>query len=173
MSSIIKRLFSISSGTFPATIFSAKPSAMAVLPTPGSPIKTGLFLVRRAKIWIKRRTSLSRPTTGSIRFSRAIWVTSRPRPSTVGDPWPSWRAPPRAIGRRFAAVSAMPIFLKTIWRVFERLSPKFCKIRAAKISSSRNSPSRICSVPIFNAPKRFASSPANARISLPFGEYGK
>jgi hypothetical protein len=27
----------------------ASPSAMAVLPTPGSPIKTGLFLVRRER----------------------------------------------------------------------------------------------------------------------------
>ena len=38
-------LFFITSGTFPATISAASPSAMAVLPTPGSPIKTGLFLV--------------------------------------------------------------------------------------------------------------------------------
>lgn len=30
------------------------PSAMAVLPTPGSPINTGLFLVRRERIWIAR-----------------------------------------------------------------------------------------------------------------------
>jgi hypothetical protein len=32
----------------------AKPSTIAVLPTPGSPIKTGLFLVRRCKTWIAR-----------------------------------------------------------------------------------------------------------------------
>jgi hypothetical protein len=38
------------SGTSPRTIRCAKPSAMAVLPTPGSPIKIGLFLVRRDKI---------------------------------------------------------------------------------------------------------------------------
>ena len=37
------------SGTSPATIRCAKPSTMAVLPTPGSPIKTGLFLLRRCK----------------------------------------------------------------------------------------------------------------------------
>ncbi len=35
------------SGTSPLTMRSAKPSTIAVLPTPGSPIKTGLFLVRR------------------------------------------------------------------------------------------------------------------------------
>ena len=37
------------SGTSPLTMRSARPSTMAVLPTPGSPISTGLFLVRRAQ----------------------------------------------------------------------------------------------------------------------------
>ena len=35
------------SGTSPLTMRWANPSTMAVLPTPGSPINTGLFLVRR------------------------------------------------------------------------------------------------------------------------------
>ena len=35
------------SGTSPLTIRCANPSTIAVLPTPGSPIRTGLFLVRR------------------------------------------------------------------------------------------------------------------------------
>ena len=35
------------SGTSPLTIRCAKPSTIAVLPTPGSPISTGLFLLRR------------------------------------------------------------------------------------------------------------------------------
>src|SRR6202043_1442645 len=38
---------------------------MAVLPTPGSPISTGLFLVRRCSTWMVRRISSSRPITGS------------------------------------------------------------------------------------------------------------
>ncbi len=37
-------------GTSPATMRWAKPSTIAVLPTPGSPINTGLFLVRRERI---------------------------------------------------------------------------------------------------------------------------
>ena len=37
------------SGTSPFTIRCARPSTIAVLPTPGSPISTGLFLVRRDK----------------------------------------------------------------------------------------------------------------------------
>ena len=41
------------------------PSTMAVLPTPGSPISTGLFLVRRDSTWMTRRISSSRPMTGS------------------------------------------------------------------------------------------------------------
>src|SRR5512132_3526789 len=52
------------SGTSLLATFCARPSAMAVLPTPASPIRTGLFLVRRERIWIRRRISLSRPVTG-------------------------------------------------------------------------------------------------------------
>ena len=43
----------------------ARPSTMAVLPTPGSPMSTGLFLVRRDSTWMTRRISSSRPMTGS------------------------------------------------------------------------------------------------------------
>ena len=72
-----KRLLRKLSGTSPSTMRCAKPSTMAVLPTPGSPIKTGLFLVRRCKTWMARRISSSRPITGSSLPSRARWVKSR------------------------------------------------------------------------------------------------
>ena len=36
----------------------ARPSTIAVLPTPGSPIRTGLFFLRRARIWMTRSISL-------------------------------------------------------------------------------------------------------------------
>ena len=65
------------SGTSPLTMRSARPSTMAVLPTPGSPISTGLFLVRRASTWMVRRISSSRPITGSSLPSRASAVMSR------------------------------------------------------------------------------------------------
>ena len=65
------------SGTSPLTMRRARPSTMAVLPTPGSPISTGLFLVRLASTWMVRRISSSRPITGSILSSRAAWVRSR------------------------------------------------------------------------------------------------
>ena len=47
MSSDSTRLSLSDSGTSPLTIRCARPSTIAVLPTPGSPISTGLFLVRR------------------------------------------------------------------------------------------------------------------------------
>ena len=56
----------------------ASPSAIAVLPTPGSPIRTGLFLVRRESTWMTRRISSSRPITGSSLPRRAASVRSRP-----------------------------------------------------------------------------------------------
>ena len=58
-------LFFNISGTLLSTIRCANPSTTAVLPTPGSPINTGLFLVLRDKIRIRCRISLSRPITGS------------------------------------------------------------------------------------------------------------
>ena len=50
ISSVTTLLFLIVSGTLPSTILSASASAIAVFPTPGSPIIQGLFLVRRLKI---------------------------------------------------------------------------------------------------------------------------
>ncbi|MNL35234.1 hypothetical protein D3C87_1572500 [compost metagenome] len=65
------------SGTSCLIIRKARPSAIAVLPTPGSPINTGLFFVRRDKTWTTRRISSSRPTTGSSFPSAAKAVRSR------------------------------------------------------------------------------------------------
>ena len=78
MSSEINRLLFKPSGTSPAAMRCARPSTIAVLPTPGSPISTGLFLVRRLSTWMTRRISSSRPMTGSILPSRARWVRSWP-----------------------------------------------------------------------------------------------
>ena len=60
----IRRSFN-PAGTSPRTIRWASPSAMAVLPTPGSPISTGLFLLFRDRMRITFRTSSSLPITGS------------------------------------------------------------------------------------------------------------
>ncbi len=71
------------SGTSPATIRWASPSTIAVLPTPGSPISTGLFLVRRERTWTTRRISSSRPITGSSLPRAAASVRSRPKRSSA------------------------------------------------------------------------------------------
>ena len=66
-----------SSGTSPWATLRARPSAMAVLPTPGSPMSTGLFFPRRERIWMTRRISVSLPMTGSSCPFRAMSVRSR------------------------------------------------------------------------------------------------
>ena len=52
-------------GTSPRTIRCASPSTTAVFPTPGSPIRTGLFFVFLERIRITFLISLSLPITGS------------------------------------------------------------------------------------------------------------
>ena len=47
----------IAGPTVPAAIRRARPSAMAVFPTPGSPMRAGLFFVRRERIWVTLSTS--------------------------------------------------------------------------------------------------------------------
>ncbi len=71
------------SGTSSFTIRCAMPSTIAVLPTPGSPISTGLFFVRRDRISTVCSISSARPITGSSLPSRASSVRSRLYSSTV------------------------------------------------------------------------------------------
>ena len=71
------------SGTSPRTIRCASPSTAAVLPTPGSPISTGLFFVLRESILIILRISLSLPITGSNLPSLALSTRSEPYFSRV------------------------------------------------------------------------------------------
>ena len=66
ISSVTTLLSFKTSGTSPDAIFWANPSTAAVLPTPGSPIKHGLFLVLLDKISITLSISCFLPITGSI-----------------------------------------------------------------------------------------------------------
>src|SRR4051794_27230003 len=77
------------SATSPATMRWARPSTTAVFPTPGSPISTGLFLVRRVRTWLIRRISASRPMTGSSLPLFAISVRLMPYCSraVLGSSW--------------------------------------------------------------------------------------
>ncbi|MPM78151.1 hypothetical protein SDC9_125162 [bioreactor metagenome] len=74
----IMRLSFKPSGTSPCTIRAARPSTMAVLPTPGSPMSTGLFLVFLDKIRMVCRISESRPITGSSLLSMQSCTRSCP-----------------------------------------------------------------------------------------------
>jgi hypothetical protein len=66
------------SGTSPFTILYARPSTIAVFPTPGSPIKQGLFLVFLESILTTLLISSSLPITGSSLFVEASLVRSLP-----------------------------------------------------------------------------------------------
>jgi hypothetical protein len=68
--------FSSAGGTSPAAIRRAKPSTTAVLPTPASPVRIGLFCRRRVRMSMICRISGSRPSTGSMSARRARAVKS-------------------------------------------------------------------------------------------------
>ena len=65
-SSAFTATFFSGGGTSPSAIRRAIPSTTAVLPTPASPVRIGLFCRRRMRMSIIRRISGSRPITGSI-----------------------------------------------------------------------------------------------------------
>ena len=71
-------LFFRESGTSSLAIRSASPSTTAVLPTPGSPIRTGLFFVFLERIRMTFRISSSRPMIGSIFCCFAFATSSVP-----------------------------------------------------------------------------------------------
>ena len=83
-SKVTTRLLKRALETFRWVIRKASPSAIADLPTPGSPIRIGLFFFLRLRICAIRSNSFSRPTTGSSRSSSAIFVKSLPKLSKTG-----------------------------------------------------------------------------------------
>jgi len=84
ISRLITRLSKSRRDTFFCTMRKANPSAIADLPTPGSPIRMGLFFLRRLRICANRSISFSRPTIGSRLFSSASRVMSIPKLSSTG-----------------------------------------------------------------------------------------
>ena len=125
------------SGTSWPIICCANPSTIAVLPTPGSPVRTGLFLVRRDNIWIIRLISFSLPTTGSSFLSFASHVKSRPKRSKVGvgvlDACCWW------------AGAAEPSWLNNTSLKADILTPTSVKTRAAKLVGSLKIDKNKCS----------------------------
>ena len=83
-------------GTSPVAILCARPSTIAVFPTPDSPISAGLFFLRRVRVWMMRSISASRPMTGS-RFP-AIASSTRLRPNSDSSPFfCGWRRAARIV----------------------------------------------------------------------------
>ena len=80
--------------TFRCTIRNANPSAIALFPTPGSPISKGLFFLRLPNICDTRSISFSLPTTGSNKPCSANKVRSFPKLSSTV----SLRCPKGALG---------------------------------------------------------------------------
>ena len=84
------------SGTSLLAILSASPSATAVFPTPGSPIRHGLFFERLESICITLSISFFLPMTGSISPFFAFAVRSTPYLSRVSvlPPFDAVAVPP-------------------------------------------------------------------------------
>ncbi len=70
--------------TFFCIILKANPSAIADLPTPGSPINKGLFFFLLLNIWETLSISFSLPITGSSLPELANEVKSLPKLSKTG-----------------------------------------------------------------------------------------
>ena len=126
------------SGTSPRIIFCERPSTIAVLPTPGSPIITGLFFILLPSIWSTRSISSSLPITGSSLPSFAIWVRSLPNSSRAGVELLSFIVCGWALIEKFIASCLAA----------RRFAPKLRSVLPAMPSSSLRIPSRRCSLPM-------------------------
>mmetsp|Transcript_6688 Transcript_6688/g.18734 ORF Transcript_6688/g.18734 Transcript_6688/m.18734 type:complete len:363 (+) Transcript_6688:457-1545(+) len=168
-SSWMMRLPRSISGTSPETIICARPSAMAVFPTPGSPMSTGLFFCRRAKIWIVRSSSGWRPTSGSMRPSAAAFVRSVPNSSSVAvlPPLPPLGATPTNI---FSSLSMNSFWISSSTLAGSTLS--FLRILTALPPSSLSSARSMWAVSIAFEFRRRASSTAAASTRFAAGVKG-
>ena len=151
-SRVMTRLSRRSSGTLPATISWARPSAMAVLPTPASPMRTGLFFVRRQRIWMTRSISLLRPMMGSMLPFLATSLRSRPKARRAGVltclPLPLPPPPTSAVSMSSSSGVKFGLSSRRIsLRVRSMSTSRFLRTLAATPSPSRSRPSRMCSVP--------------------------
>ena len=150
-------LFFNVSGTSPAMIFSANPSTTAVFPTPGSPIKQGLFFVLLDNICNTLCISSVLPITGSNFPSPACFVKSVPNWFSVGV----WLKLP--IFLLFACLEFKLIFSSSLTNfiislyIFWGFIFKSSIILTATLSPSFIIPISICSVPIYSESNLLAS----------------
>ena len=152
MSSATSRRFWRDSGTSPETMRCARPSAMAVLPTPGSPRRIGLFFVRRERICVTRRISSSRPITGSSLPSAASFVRSRPYCSRASYV--------------FSGLRVSAFWLPRTRSIAARREPSLTPcassaLRPMRSRSVRKRPSSRCSLDTYESPYSFMSAMAD------------
>ena len=128
MSSASTRLPRSAGVIWPDAIAWASASARALLPTPGSPSRQGLFFWRRHRISTMRSSSSSRHSTGSRRPSCARRVRSRPyfslgrplravliRGCTGSVIWPeSWRHSRAAWGTSMPAAASQMLAVQAV-----------------------------------------------------------
>mmetsp|Transcript_51037 Transcript_51037/g.124345 ORF Transcript_51037/g.124345 Transcript_51037/m.124345 type:complete len:279 (+) Transcript_51037:146-982(+) len=150
-------------GTSPLAMRCARPSAMAVLPTPGSPIRTGLFLVRRDKIWTVRRISSSRPITGSSFPAWASAVRSRPYFSRASYVASGLRVVTRCPPRTALAASSMLAALRLyFW------STPVASTRGALAAATRRCSTEVKSSFIWRCSARASTSTSRSDAAICF-----
>ncbi len=148
MSSEITRRSRSDSGTSPETMRWARPSTIAVLPTPGSPMRTGLFFVRRLRTWMTRRISSSRPMTGSSLPFSASSVRSRPYFSSArylsSAAWSVTRCGPRTSLMASSSAAFVAPWARSVSPAFEgwpASASRMCSVETYSSLRSRISPS--------------------------------
>ena len=146
-SSATRRLFLRLSGTSPLTMRWASPSTIAVLPTPGSPMSTGLFLVRRDSTWITRRISSSRPITGSSLPLRAASVRSRVYRCSAWYWFSGFWSVTRWVPRTASSASSSAL----------GVAPASSRMRRLSVPLACESASSRCSVDTYSSPSDLAS----------------
>mmetsp|Transcript_131703 Transcript_131703/g.228966 ORF Transcript_131703/g.228966 Transcript_131703/m.228966 type:complete len:252 (-) Transcript_131703:487-1242(-) len=162
-----------------STILVARPSAIAVLPTPGSPMRTGLFFLRRARTWMVRSISGPRPTIGSSCPSAAFLVRSCENCSSI---FLSFLLPLEAGRADFEAEAVAPtrpassssswMAVITFSWTFLGFTSMFCRISQACPSSSSRRASRMWEVSIAFEFKVLACSTHISKTCLASEEKG-
>ena len=171
ISTVTMRLPFKVSGTLPSAMRWQRPSTTAVLPTPGSPMRQGLFFPRRDRMRMTRSVSFSRPMMGSSLPPSAMAVRSRPYFDRVGAPW--MRDSPlvsRSLSRRPSRLSS----LVPAWRLPPESRPRDSPLSACEVllrnpATSRRSSSGDTATASRSrtATQSGCSRSANSRCSVP------
>ncbi|MBA7653078.1 hypothetical protein ES703_60920 [subsurface metagenome] len=128
------------SGTSPDTILLASPSTMAVLPTPGSPIRTGLFLVLLDSTCTTLLISSSLPITGSSFPFLARSVMS----------FPNFLSAWYLSSGFWSVILWLPLMLTRIWYILSLVTP-YCFKSCPTFPELRAREIKICSVETYSS----------------------